>query len=246
VTRNKTISDGISEDIIAARSKQRWLFVIARNSSFTYRGKQVHLTQIAEEFGVGYVVDGSVRKSGDRVRITVQLSDVTTGSHLWAERYDRALADVFAVQDEITDAIGAAIEPQVYAAENFHAQRKSPESLSAWDLVMRALSHYWRLTREDNVLAQTLLEKAIAIKALGVLAVSHMFGVHMGWEDRATAVPPAERLALAAVRADSEDPWPHLAGRVALPLFSGLDQPRRGVDRLSADLGHHDRVQSAG
>jgi len=137
-------------------------------------------------------VEGSVRNSGDRVRISVQLSDVITGSHLWAERYDRALADVFAVQDEITDAIVAAIEPQVYAAENFHAQRKPPDSLSAWDLVMRALSHYWRLTREDNALAQALLEKAIAIdpnygQALGVLAVSHTFGAHMAWEDRATA-----------------------------------------------------------
>jgi TolB-like protein len=209
-------SDGISDDIITALSKLRWFFVIARNSSFTYRGKQVHLKQIAEELGVGYVVEGSVRKRGDRVRITVQLSDVATGSHLWAERYDRALADMFAVQDEITDAIVAAIEPQVYAAENFHAQRKSPESLSAWDLVMRALSHYWRLTREDNVLAQSLLEKAIAIdpnygQALGVLAVSHTFGAHMGWEDRVTAVPSAERLAVAAVRVDSEDPWAHLA-----------------------------------
>ena len=209
-------SDGISEDIITALSKLRWFFVIARNSSFTFRGKQVHLKQIAEELGVGYVVEGSVRKSGDRVRITVQLSDVETGSHLWAERYDRALTDVFAVQDEITDAIVAAIEPQVYAAENFHAQRKSPESLSAWDLVMRALSHYWRLTREDNFLAQTLLEKAIAIdpnygQALGVLAVSHTFGAHMAWEDRATAIPVAERFAMAAARADSENPWAHLA-----------------------------------
>ncbi|HME26438.1 MAG TPA: winged helix-turn-helix domain-containing protein [Acetobacteraceae bacterium] len=209
-------SDGISEDVITALSKLRWFYVIARNSSFTYRGKQVHLKQVGEELGVGYVVEGSVRKSGNRVRITVQLSDVVTGSHLWAERYDRALADVFAVQDEITDAIVATIEPQVYAAENFHAQRKSPESLGAWDLVMRALSHYWRLTREDNVLAQALLEKAIAIdpnygQALGVLAANHTFGAHMGWEDRATAVPAAERLAAAAVRADSEDPWAHLA-----------------------------------
>ena len=209
-------SDGISEDIITALSKLRWFFVIARNSSFIYRGRQVHLQQLAEELGVGYVVEGSVRRSGDRVRITVQLSDVATGRHLWAERYDRALADMFAVQDEITDAIVAAIEPQIYAAENFHAQRKPPESLSAWDLVMRALSHYWRLTREDNILAQSLLEKAIAIdpnygQALGVLAVSHTFGTHMAWEDRATAVPSAERLAVAAVRADSEDPWAHLA-----------------------------------
>ena len=92
-------SDGISEDIITALSKLRWFFVIARNSSFIYKGKSVHLKQIAEELGVGYVVEGSVRKGGDRVRITAQLNDVATGSHIWAERYDRSLADVFAVQD---------------------------------------------------------------------------------------------------------------------------------------------------
>jgi TolB-like protein len=209
-------SDGISEDIITALSKLRWFFVIARNSSFVYKGKSVHMKQIAEELGVGYVVEGSVRKGGDRVRITVQLNDVATGSHIWAERYDRGLADVFAVQDEITEAIVAAIEPQLYAAENFHARRKPPDSMDAWDLVMRALSHYWRVTRQDNLVAQALLEKAIAIdphygQALGVLASSHMFVAHMGWADQSTSVPIAERAALAAIRADSEDPWAHFA-----------------------------------
>jgi tetratricopeptide (TPR) repeat protein len=157
-----------------------------------------------------------VRKGGDRVRITVQLNDVATGSHIWAERYDRALADVFAVQDEITEAIVAAIEPQLYAAENFRAKRKPPDSMDAWDLVMRALSHYWRVTRQDNVVAQALLEKAIAIdpnygQALGVLATSYTFSAHMGWADMAAAAPSAERAALAAILADSEDPWAHHA-----------------------------------
>jgi len=214
-------SDGISEDIITALSKLRWFFVIARNSSFIYKGKAVHLKQVAEELGVGYVVEGSVRKSsvatgGDRVRITAQLNDAATGAHIWAERYDRDLADVFAVQDEITEAIVAAIEPQLYAAENFRAQRKSPDNMDAWDLVMRALSHYWRVTRQDNVVAQALLEKATAIdpnygQALGLLATSHTFCAHMGWADMATAMPIAERAALAAIRADGEDPWAHLA-----------------------------------
>ena len=209
-------SDGISEDIMTALSKLRWFFVVARNSSFIYKGKSVHLKQIAEELGVRYVVDGSVRKGGERVRITAQLNDVATGSHLWAERYDRELADVFAVQDEITENIVAAIEPQLYAAESFRAQRKPPDSMDAWDLVMRALSHYWRVTRQDNVVAQALLEKAIAIdpdygQALGVLATSYMFTAHMGWMDMAAAMPIAERAALAAIRADSEDPWAHHA-----------------------------------
>jgi TolB-like protein len=209
-------SDGISEDIITALSKLRWFFVIARNSSFIYKGRAVHIRQIAEEVGVGYVVEGSVRKEGDRVRITAQLNDVATGGHIWAERYDRDLADVFAVQDEITEAIVAAIEPQIYAAENFHAQRKPPNSMDAWDLVMRALSHYWRVTRQDNLVAQALLEKATAIdpnygQALGVLAASHTFSAHMGWADMPTAALPAERAALAAILADSEDPWAHYA-----------------------------------
>jgi TolB-like protein len=209
-------SDGISEDIITALSKLRWFFVIARNSSFIYKGKAVHLQQIADELGVGYVVEGGVRKAGGRVRITVQLNDVATGSHIWAERYDRDLADVFAVQDEITEAIVAAIEPQLYAAENFRARRKPPDSMDAWDLVMRALSHYWRVTRQDNVVAQALLEKATTIdpnygRAFGVLATSHTFSAHMGWEDMATVAPIAERAAAAAILADSEDPWAHHA-----------------------------------
>ena len=210
-------SDGISEDIITALSKLRWFFVIARNSSFIYKGRSVHLKQIAEELGVAYVVEGSVRKDGDRVRITAQLNDVFTGSHIWAERYDRNLADVFAVQDEITEAIVAAIEPQLYAAENFRARRKLPDSMDAWDLLMRALSHYWRVTRQDNVVAQALLEKAITIdpnygQARGMLAASHTFSAHMGWEDMAaTAAPVAESAAHAAILADSEDPWAHYA-----------------------------------
>jgi TolB-like protein len=151
-------SDGMSEDIITALSKLRWFFVIARNSSFIYKGKAVHMRQVADELGVTYVLEGSVRKAGDRMRITAQLNDVTTGSHIWAERYDGALTDLFTVQDEITEAIVASIEPQLYAAEDFHARRKPPESVDAWGLVMRALSHYWRVTQQDNVLAQALLE----------------------------------------------------------------------------------------
>ncbi|WOH53877.1 winged helix-turn-helix domain-containing tetratricopeptide repeat protein [Bradyrhizobium sp. sBnM-33] len=209
-------SDGISEDIITALSKLRWFFVIARNSSFTYKGKPVHMRQVAAELGVRYVVEGSVRRSGDRVRITAQLNDTATGSHIWAEHYDRDLIDIFAVQDEITDAIVAAIEPQIYAAENFRSRRKPPNSIDAWDLVMRALSHHWRVTRPDSLAAQALLERAIAIdpnygQALALFATNHMFGVHLGWTDLATAAPVAEQAALAAIAADSEDAWAHTA-----------------------------------
>jgi tetratricopeptide (TPR) repeat protein len=157
-----------------------------------------------------------VRKERDRVRITAQLNNVSPGSHIWSEHYDRSLSDVFAVQDEITQAIVAAIEPQLYAAENFRARRKAPDSMDAWDLVMRALSHYWRVTRQDNMVAQALLEKAISIEpeygqALGLLAASYLFSAHMGWAEMAAAIPIGERAALAAIRADSEDPWAHYA-----------------------------------
>jgi TolB-like protein/cytochrome c-type biogenesis protein CcmH/NrfG len=226
-------SDGISEDLITALSKLRWFFVIARNSSFIYKGKAVHMKQVADELGVRYVVEGSVRKGGERVRITAQLNDVTTGSHVWAERYDRQLADVFAVQDEITEAIVAAIEPQICAAENFRAQRKPPNSMDAWDLVMRGLSHFWRVTRQDNVVAQALLEKAASIdpqygQALGVLAASYCFSAHMGWDDPARVVTIAERAAGAAALADSEDPWAYY-GLGCVHLFQ-----RRFDDSLAA------------
>jgi TolB-like protein len=224
--------DGISEDILTALSKQRWFSVIARNSSFTYKGRAVHIRQIAEELGVRYIVEGSVRKADNRVRITAQLNDASTGSHLWAERYDRELVDVFTVQDEITDRVVAAIEPQIHAAESFRAHRKPPSSLDAWDLLMRALSHYWRVTRQDHLEAQALLERAVAIdpgygQALAVLAASHMFGVHLGWAELATAAPKAEAAALAALRCDHEDPWAHAA------LGSVCFSTRRLADALS-------------
>ena len=155
---------------------------------------------------------------------------------MWAERYDRSLADVFAVQDEITQAVVAAIEPQLIAAENFRAQRKAPDSMDAWELVMRALSHYWRVTRQDNVVAQALLQKAIAIdpnygRALGVLAASHVFSAHMGWADMATAVTIAEHAALAAIRADSEDPWAHYALASIISVHASV---RRFTGRIRA------------
>jgi TolB-like protein/Tfp pilus assembly protein PilF len=208
--------DGIAEDILTALSKVRWFLVIARNSSFIYKGRAVHIREIADELGVGYIVEGGVRKAGGRVRITAQLNDAVTGSHIWAEQYDRDLGDVFTVQDEITNAIVAAIEPQIYAAENFHARRKQPASLDAWDHLMRGLSHFWKVTRLDHLAAQAQLAQAIAIdpnygQAQSVLAMSHMFGVHLGWAELAAAAPVAEAAALAAVRCDHEDAWAHTA-----------------------------------
>src|SRR5262249_36326415 len=228
VPEQEYFSDGISEDLITALSKLRSFFVIARNSSFIYKGKSVHLKQVGDELGARYVVEGSVRKSGERVRITVQLNDVTNGSHVWAERYDRDAADVFAVQDEITEAIVTPIHPQLYAAENFRTRSKHPNSMDAWELVMRAMSHYGQVSPQDNLAAQDLLRKAIAIdpdysQALGLLGASYAFGAHMGWADAQVVLPLAERAALTAVRLDNEDPWAHHALGGVHGLFRRFD-----------------------
>lgn len=215
-TEQEYFADGISEDIITALSRLRWFHVIARNSSFTYKNKTAPLKQLGQDLGVDYIVEGSVRRDGNHVRIVAQLCEIATDRHLWAERYDRELEDVFAVQDDITHAVVAAIEPQLYAAENFRSRRKTPENMAAWDLVMRALQHYWRVTRQDNLVAQALLEKAIDVspgygQALSLLAACHTFAAHMGWEEMASSINVAERAALAAIRADSEDAWAHYA-----------------------------------
>jgi TolB-like protein/Tfp pilus assembly protein PilF len=246
-------SDGISEDLITALSKLRWFFVIARNSSFTYKGKAVHVRQVGEELGARYVVEGSVRKSGDRMRITAQLNDVSSGSHLWAERYDRDAASVFAVQDEITEAIVAAIEPQLYAAENVRVRSKHPSNLDAWGLVMRAFSHWAQVSPQDHATAQELLQKAVAIdpdycQALGVLSVIYSFGAHMGWADPATVIPLAERAAQAAVRIDGEDPWAHHALGSAHLIMRRFDDALAATEHalsLNPSFSHAQNYYSA-
>jgi adenylate cyclase len=134
-------SDGITEDIITALSKLRWFFVIARNSTFAYKGKAPDVRQVARDLGVRYILEGSVRKAGNRLRITGQLVDATTGAHVWAEHYDRGVADIFAIQDEITENVVASIESKVFVAENLRFQRKPPESLDAWGCVIRAMPY---------------------------------------------------------------------------------------------------------
>ncbi len=152
-------ADGITEDLITALSKIRWFFVIARNSTFTYKGQAVEVKQVAEELGVRYVLEGSVRKAGDRVRITAQLIDATTGRHVWAERYDRSLDDIFALQDEMTQTIVGAVEPELSAAERERAANKPPESLDAWETYQRGLWHLLRFTRDDVIEAEHLFQK---------------------------------------------------------------------------------------
>jgi TolB-like protein len=163
-------ADGMVEDIITGLSRIRWLFVIARNSSFTYKGRAVDVKQVGRELGVRYVLEGSVRKVGTRVRITGQLIDAEDGSHLWAERYDRDLTDVFALQDEITVSVVAAIEPNLRRAEIERVRRKRPDSLDAYDLLLRALPDVYTFMPQGAAKGLPLLDQALAIEPTYALA----------------------------------------------------------------------------
>jgi adenylate cyclase len=156
-------ADGMVEEIITALSRIRWLFVIARNSTFTYKGQAVDVKQVGRELGVRYVLEGSVRKGGGRIRITAQLIDALSGAHLWADRYDRDLTDIFAVQDEITGSVAAIIEPALAEAEQQRVLRKPPENLDAWEAYQRGLWHFYKYSKEDNSAAQTFFRRAIEI-----------------------------------------------------------------------------------
>jgi adenylate cyclase len=155
--------DGITEDVLTELSRFRELFVISRNSVFVYKGKQVNVQKVAKELGVQYVVEGSVRKAGNRVRITVQLIDAETDSHLWAERYDRELADIFAIQDEVTSSIVSILPGRVEAAASDRVQRKPPENLAAYECVLAGKLLHHRSDRTDNQEALRMLDRAIAL-----------------------------------------------------------------------------------
>jgi TolB-like protein len=155
--------DGVVEDIITGLSRIKWLFVIARNSSFAFKGRSVDVKQVGRELGVRYVLEGSVRKSGDRVRITTQLIEAETGRHLWAERYDRPIGDIFALQDEITLSVVGAIEPSLRSAEVERAKRKRPDNLDAYDLVLQALPDVYSRMPEQEKKALVLLQRALAL-----------------------------------------------------------------------------------
>lgn len=165
-------ADGIVEDIIAALSRFRSFFVVARNSTFAYKGRNVSVQQIGRELGVRYVLEGSVRRSGEKIRITAQLVDTVSGMHLWAEHYDSVMANVFDLQDLITASVVGSIQPSIRAAEIERARRKRPESLDAYDLVMRSLPYVWALECEANKEATRLIDKALLLDPSYPLALS--------------------------------------------------------------------------
>ncbi|ASY59072.1 adenylate/guanylate cyclase domain-containing protein [Sinorhizobium sp. CCBAU 05631] len=210
-------ADGISEDIITSLSKLPQLFVIARNSSFTFKGKNVHVQEVGRNLGVRYVLEGSVRKSGNRVRITAQLIDAASSGHLWAERFDRDLTDIFAVQDDVTQQIVGALAINLTEGDR---QRLAPEhtgNIEAYDYFLRGRELWHRLTKETNVAARDLLQRAIKLdsnfaSAHAFLALTHVLDYLNGWSPS----PPnsreqAEELATRAVALDDRDPRAHWA-----------------------------------
>jgi adenylate cyclase len=205
--------DGIVDDIITELSRFPYIFVIARTTSFTFKGKSVDVRQVGRNLGVRYVLEGSVRRIGDRVRITAQLIEAETGNHIWAERYDRDLEDIFSVQDEITAQVVGSIHPELYAAEMRRAREKPVESLDVWNYAVRARWHVLRLAREDNSEAKRLFGKALELEpdyvpALAFLVYCHICDVLFGWSQAPPeSIKEARRLARKAASLDENDPW---------------------------------------
>jgi TolB-like protein len=222
-------ADGISEDLITGLARIRWLFVIARNSTFVYKNHAVDVKQVARELGVQYVLEGSVRRADTQLRITAQLVDATTGAHHWAEKYDRAIGDIFAVQDEITRSVAGAIEPHLLAAEGLRALSRSAADLGAWELVARAQAHVSRMSKPDYESAIGMLTRAVQsypdyAPARSLLAFCLAFGAHMGWVDRVIAVPKSREHSGRAVSLDDRDTWGHFALGYAAMLERHTDE----------------------
>ncbi len=207
-------SDGLTEDLITDLSKVSGLLVIARNSVFTYKGKAVKIQKVGKELGVRYVLEGSVRKAGDRVRITAQLVDATTQGHLWAERYDRDLKDIFALQDEVTRKIVRALAVKLTGNEHKHLARKYTDNLEAYDYFLRGKDHFHRLNQESTAQAREMFRKAIALDpeyalAYSLLGKTHMLEWSFGWTQDPKAVERAFELAKKAIALDEFLPSGH-------------------------------------
>lgn len=211
------IGDGITEDLITALSKIRSFKVISRGSTFTYKNKDVDIRQIAMELGVRYVMEGSVRKGGSRIRVTAQLIDANTGHHVWAEKYDRELEDIFDLQDEMVQIIAAALEPELYAFERERAISKSPENLDAWELYQRGLFYMWTYADKETQQAIEIFTEAIKsdpnfAPAYAYLTYSYYITVIMGYaEDPEKNLELGMKAARNALAADSKDAMSHFA-----------------------------------
>jgi TolB-like protein len=220
-------ADGVVEDIISALSRIRWLFVIARNSSFAYKGRAVDVKQVGRELGVRYVLEGSVRKAANHVRITGQLIDAMTGGHLWADRFAGTLGDIFELQDQITENVVGAIAPQLERAEIDRAKRKPTESLNAYDCFLRGMANLHRGTREAIDQALPLFHKAIGLdpnfaSAYAMAAWCHFWRKLNGWmTDRSQEIAEGARLARRAVELGKDDAVALARSGTALHHFVG-------------------------
>jgi adenylate cyclase len=234
-------ADGMVEEIITALSRMRWLFVIARNSSFSYKGRAIDVKQIGRELGVRYVLEGSIRKAGGRVRITGQLIDASNGAHLWADRFDGALEDIFDLQDQVTTSVVGAISPKLEQAEIERARRKPTESLDAYDFYLRGLAAFYQWTRESNAEAVSLFTRATELDpnfaaAYGMTAHCYTQRKENGWMiDRAKEIAEAERLARRAVEIGRDDPVALCFGGLTLGYVLGnIEDGSAFVDRALA------------
>ena len=231
-------ADGIVEDIIMALSRMRWLFVIARNSSFTYKGRAVDLKQVGRELGVRYVLEGSVRKSANRVRIAGQLIDASSGAHLWADHFDGSLEDIFDLQDQVAASVVGAIARRLEQAEMERAKRKATESLDAYDYFLRGMASFYRRTNEANSEALRQFSKATEFdpdfaSAYGMAAWCYVWRKLNGWMiDRAQETAEAARLARLAVELGGDDAVALTRGGHALAFLVGdLDPGVAAIDR---------------
>jgi adenylate cyclase len=221
-------ADGITEDLIAALSRCRWLFVIARNSVFTLKGRAVDIKQVSRQLGVRYVLEGSVRKAGNRVRITAQLVEAVTGADIWAGRFDRDLTDIFALQDEITESVVSAIEPSLQAAEIERARAKATNNLEAYDLYLRALPEFYAFTEQGFRRAETLLRQAVErdpgyAEAWGALADCRGRLMVGGWtEDWDADAARSREAALQAVQCDPDNARVLAVAAWSLASLSGV------------------------
>ena len=233
-------ADGVADDIIVALSRMRWLFVIARNSSFTYKGRAVDVREVGRELGVRYVLEGSVRKIGNKVRITGQLSDATTGTDLWAERFEGTLDDIFELQDQMAESVVGAIAPQLERAEIERAKRKPTESLDAYDYYLRGMAKLHSGTREAIEAALPLFYKATELdpefaSAYGMAAWCHFWRKVNGWmTDRPREIAEGTRLARLAVELGRDDAVAltrggHALGHLAGDLDGGIALLDRAV-----------------
>jgi len=230
-------ADGMVEDIITGLSRSKSVFVIARQSTFTYKGKAVDVKQVGRELGVRYVLEGSVRKAANRVRITGQLIDAATGVHLWADRFDSMLEDIFDLQDQVTSSVIGAIAPPLQRAEIERAQRKPTGSLQAYDYYLRALAAFYRRTREETTEALKLTEIASGIDpefaaAYALGARCYIQRKSFGWRtDAAEEIAESRRLARRSIELDQDDP--SVLARAGHALAFVVGEVEEGADLVS-------------